>query len=306
METVGVVAHRGGLLVDRRELTVGVVRMTSRVDGLQVELIARVPRELAGPPSLPHPDRDRLSPYEGGRSLRFGWLDGDGGVRWQYASSGLSMTLAEWSYRRFHYLYVLPPLFDEVTLVLAWPEIGFPTTPVVLPLPGRAEVERDDSPLWAPGIGLPDTEERDRLLAEPLPDEVLIETGTVVAAPVVLHGSAEAVVVLSRVTAVGALLALEVHTFARGAAEAAVRALDLASPDGTRGFDHYGDLAVVAVISGSTARWLRPCGGVVFVKTPGFSSYAEHFVPRPDGPLDLLVSWPVVGLSEVRVRVDVP
>jgi hypothetical protein len=33
-------------------------------------------------------------------------------------------------------------MFDEMRLVLAWPEIGFPETVVRIPLPDRASVER--------------------------------------------------------------------------------------------------------------------------------------------------------------------
>jgi len=310
MDTVGVLAHRGGLLVDRPELTVGVVRAVSRSDGLEVELIARVPVDRLDSWGGPSAARHLLPAYDEGLDLRLGWLDAGGRARWEYPTTTATATHYRWPRKRFRSLHVLPPLFDEVSLVLAWPEIGFPETVVALPLPGRAEVDRDDAPLWTPGGGVPVVDEWERLpvedlLPEHIPDEVPVETGTVVAGPVVFHGSAEATVTLARVTAVGPLLSVAVLTVARGAAAEAVNVAAFAPhpPDGA----HWDGLAI-AVVHGSTARRLWLSGGTLGGGSGDFTAATDFVLPRQDGPLDLLVSWPVAGLPEVLVRVelDVP
>ncbi|GIE76983.1 hypothetical protein Aph02nite_29330 [Actinoplanes philippinensis] len=76
--TLGVLAHRGGLIAERPELTVGVLRAVSRPTGLELELVARRPLDRRsagerqadiragrrGPAPAP---RRLLPPYDEGR-----------------------------------------------------------------------------------------------------------------------------------------------------------------------------------------------------------------------------------------------
>ncbi|MEO6082637.1 MAG: hypothetical protein ABIQ18_05980 [Umezawaea sp.] len=305
METVGVLAHRGGLLVDRPDVTIGVVRAVSRLDGLEIELISRVPRDRIVPsgPASPRAPRRLLPAYDEGVDLRLGWLDGDGRVHWEYLVRSSSHAHHQTPYRRFHSGFVLPPMFDQVSLVLAWPEIWFPETVITLPLPDRETVERGDSTVWRPGDGVEVTEEWERRPAAHNRDpvEIEVESGTVVAGPVVLHGAEQATVVLTRATAVGPLLALEVVRMARGETATAVSAVAFtrgAPPDPASRHEE-----VLAVVDGSAAHALRSAGGST-TGGPGYTSAAEFFLPRPaTDVLDLMVSWPLAGLSEVWVRV---
>src|SRR6476661_1969763 len=97
-ETLGVLAHPGGLVVERPELSVGVVCAVSRPTGFELELLARRPLDRrsaverqadiragrAAPPAAP---RRLLPPFDEGIDLRVGWLDHDGRAHWQFASS---------------------------------------------------------------------------------------------------------------------------------------------------------------------------------------------------------------------------
>src|SRR4051812_26400889 len=137
-ETLGVPAHPGGMLVERPELTVGLVRATSSPAALEIELIARRPPDRrAGirAPAAPH----LLPAYDEGMDLRLAGLDENGRAHWSYPTQSSSESGV-----RFHLraLFRLPPVFDAGSFVLAWPEIGFPETVVRLPLPDRETVER--------------------------------------------------------------------------------------------------------------------------------------------------------------------
>ena len=296
METVGVQAHRGGFLVDEPEVTVGVVRAVSRLEGLEVELISRVPGDRVGPPG------DRWPPvYDEGVDLRLGWLD-DGRVRWAYPALRSSTSHYQFPSAHFRATFALPSLFGDVSLVLAWPEVGFPETVVGVALPDRATVERDDSPLWTAGVGLPVTGDLVRYPTSPERAEFDVESGTVVAAPVVLHGSTEAVVALTRATVVGSRLSLEVLSTARGDKGETVRAAFGPAPFDRWGRPPYG--VAIAVVDGAVAHELRSSGGGASTDARGYTAETEFVVPRPETDfLDLVVSWPLAGLDEVRVRV---
>ncbi|MFD9732831.1 hypothetical protein [Umezawaea sp. NPDC059074] len=224
--------------------------------------------------------------YDGGIDLRFGWVD-EGRVRWVVPVLGETW-LYQFPNDHFRAVFALPPLFGEVSWVVAWPRVGLAETVVAVALPERAAVERDDVPVWTAGSGTPVVGEFERRDAEPVLDLVDVETGVAVASPVVLHGSDRAVVVLARVTAVGALLALEVHSLTKDR-------IDTTWPTRPRE-----GVAAVAVVVGSAA--VTP--HTPYLSSSGLAGRAEYVLPRPDGPLDLLVSWPRAGLSEVRVRVE--
>jgi hypothetical protein len=303
-ETLGVLAHHGGLIAAHPQLTVGVLRAISRPTGLELELVARRPldrrtaaeRQAAiragGPPPLPAPRR-LLPPYDEGLELRVGRLDGDGRAHWVYAvgsssSSGdhaggvhgfsLQMTV------------LLPPLFDRLSLVLAWPEIGFPETVVELPLPDRATVDRDAVSIWdAPVHAVPPPPGlRFRTGTFPAvePDA---EAGRIVAPPRVLNRGGDAVVVLTRLTEIGDSLSFELQCLA---------AVDIPHDMSTIAG------ASVAVLTDGEATWARSHTASASGSDRRFESTAGYTVPRPDGDvLHLLISWPAAGLPDACVGV---
>lgn len=295
IEVLGVVAHPGGVLVRRPELTVGVVRAVARPSGLTVELLSRTPREVAIRPAVA--PRRLLPEYDEGMDLRVGWLEAGGRARWEYAVSERGRTSPTAPTERCG-VYLLPPLFDEVSLVLAWPEIGFPETVFPLRLPTRDRVEAAATSVWdAPRDGVPVTEEFGRHLADFGRLDLAIEEGVAVAGPRVLHGSADAVVVLTRATAVGASLSLEVQSIARGAMALTIGAPPL-SPSDDPG------QAVVAEVRGRDAHRLRSVAGTFGGGGDRHQAVGEYVLDLPgDGVLDLIVSWPLARLDEVRVRV---
>ncbi|MEV4283072.1 hypothetical protein [Actinoplanes xinjiangensis] len=304
-ETLGVLAHHGGLIVARPELTVGILRAVSRPTGLELELEARRPLDrrtaaerqadirAGGPPATPAPRR-LLPQYDEGLHLRVGRLDGDGRAHWEFAtrSSSSSGDPAGGVHGPSLQMTVrMPPLFDTVSLVLAWPEIGFPETVVELPLPDRAAVDRGTVSVWdapvratPPPAGL---HYRDDDIPAVEPDP---ETGRIVAPPQVLSRSGEAVVVLTRLTEIGDALSFELGCLA------------------TVGIPHEMSLipgASVAVVHDGEATWVRSHRAAASGGDRSFEAIAEYTVARPAGDvLRLLISWPAAGLPDACV--DLP
>ncbi|MGW4213817.1 hypothetical protein ACWEIJ_37940 [Lentzea sp. NPDC004789] len=322
-ETLGAVAHPGGLLVRRPELTVGVVRAVSRLSALEIELLARRPldrrsaterqRDIRDGVSVQPAPRRLLPVHDEGIDLRVGRLDHAGRAHWEFATSFSSSSGDHFlgtngpSYRA---LVRFPPSFDQIPLVLAWPEIGFPETVVTLPLPGRTTVERATISIWqAPLDGRPVPEGlthlADRRHAAPA-----VETGTNAAAPRVLHRRDHQVaVVLTRLTAVGSMLSAELLSIAKGDSAAAITARAFHSRRPAPGDDPAriragGRGASLAVIRGQEAYWLRSGDGSSSGGDEIFTSLREFTLNRPhDDLLDLLVAWPLAGLHDVRVRI---
>jgi hypothetical protein len=291
---VGVVAHRGGLLVRRPELTVGVVQAVSRPSGLWIELIARRPLDTRSATQRQREIRTRrvtgaprvlLPEFDEGEDLRLGWFDAAGKVRWEFPRSRLSSSgdshlgVDGPSYRLG---YQLPALFDAVSIVLAWPEIGFPESVIALPLPDRDAVAAGTASIWAAPVEtlpVPGLAYR----AAPRHDPVPVETGAVVAAPRVLHRGEHAVVALTRLTAVGSALCMEVLGVSRADRSARPR---------------------IALIAGHDAGWLTAQGATSSGGPDGHTSRQEFTFDGPAGDvLDLLVSWPGAGLADARVLV---
>ncbi|MFC4063408.1 hypothetical protein [Actinoplanes subglobosus] len=280
-DTLGVTAHRGGLIAESQVLTVGVVSAIARPGGVELDLIARRPRSL---PAVAAAARRLLPAYDEGLDLRVGWLGAGDHALWEYPSRTSS---DGYEYRS---VVDLPPLFDRMSMVLAWPEIGFPETVVDLPLPGRTAVERGTVSVWeaparftAPPPGL-----RHRLGEHP-PDHPAIEAGRIVAGQQVLCRSDTAVVVLSRLTAVAGGVAMAVTTMADG---------DI---DAFR-YDHMGPS--VAVVLGGEAVQLRPLYGESGGGDGHFESTAEFALARPaPDVLPLLITWPEAELPDAYVEV---
>lgn len=324
-ETLGVLAHRGGLVVERPELSVGVVRAVSRSTGLELELIARRPLDRRGakqrqadiragrgvPASAP---RRLLPAFDEGTDLRVGWLDHDGRAHWEYGSHSSSSgdNYEGVNGPSLRTVLQFPPLFDHVSIVLAWPEIGFPETVVGFSLPDRANVERHTVSIWdAPldATRAPDGLNH-RVAALPF-KELAVEAGHVAAVPQVLSRHDHAVVVLSRLTAVGEDLSVEILSVAKEErADAIVAAFFPPSrrpPDVSDDIEQIrtgGPGASIAVVHDRDADWVRPhqsesSGGGRILRTT-----AEFTVSRPDhGVLDLVVGWPLAGLPDVCVAV---
>jgi hypothetical protein len=324
-ETLGAVAHPGGLLVDRPELIVGVVRAVSRLVGLEVELLARRPldrrtalqRQADIRAARTATARRPTPAYDEGVELRFGWLDAAGRAHWVYPSASFSSggDAPDGMYGpSLRVVFHLPPLFDAASVVLAWPEIGFPETVVRLSLPDRDTVARHSVSIWEAPVdagAVPDSLSEH---AAPLwTAEVAVETGRTVAAPRVLHRGADAVVVLTRLTAIGAVLSMEVLSLARGDLAGAVTASAFPPhPPPTWAADDPVQIrrgqpgASVAVLHDTDAFWLQPHTASTAGGDHTFENTGEFTLVRPDSRLlDLIVVWRTAGLPEVRVSIPI-
>lgn len=325
-QTLGAVAHPGGFLVRRPELSVGVVRATSRVSGLEVELLARRPLDRRGATERQR-DIRRVGPiavaarkllptYDEGMDLRVGVLDEHGRAHWHfpdYVSGGSGDHARGESGPTHRALFRFPAVYDEVKLVLAWPEIGFPESVVTMPLPDRSTVERATTSIWdAPVAAVP--------TAEPFEHHVptwhlneTIEAGTTAAIPRVLHRGDGAAVVLTRLTAVGPdVLSMGLSSIAVGDAARTISAGHAFGPH--RGARRETDEATriredgpggsVAVVRDGRAFWLRSQSGAFSGGGEVFSGSADLVLERPeDDVLDLLVTWPLAGLPDARARI---
>lgn len=306
--TLGVLAHRGGPLVRRPELAVGVVQAVSRPSGLSLEVIARRPLDRRDATQrqrdiqLRRGEQARVAPrrllpdHDDGENLRLAWLDQTGRAHWEYSSTSSSSSGDDHTGSdgpSWRSTYVLPPMYDQLSLVLAWPEIDFEETPITIPLPDRATVERATTSIWrAPVDALPVTEPlTDHRTAHHAP--VPIETGTVIAAAQVLHRGDHAVVALTRLTAIGSALSIELLGVATGplADTLTARAPEWIGPS-------------LAVTKGNDAFWIPLQEGTSTGGEQRFATVQELTTHRPDGDtLDLIVAWPQAGLPNARVRI---
>ncbi|MGZ3145134.1 hypothetical protein ACVDFE_24685 [Lentzea chajnantorensis] len=308
-EVLGAVAHPGGLLVHRPELVVGVVRAISTPWALEIELQARRPLDHRGAAEVA--PRRLLPAHDEGVDLRVAWLDETGHAHWEYA-------LSSWSDSGDHVggtsghrvVFRFPPVFDEMSLVLAWPEIGFPETIVRLPLPDRATVERTTTSIWRAPLDVRPLPQGLTHHVAPHHDAPALETGTIAAPPLVLHRRVHrAAVVLTRLTVVGPVLSAELLCVARGHAadvvnEHAFSDRQDTAPDDPARVRTSGPGAAVAVVQGSGAFWVRRGELVASGGDQTFSCLQQLVLRRPeDGWLDLVVAWPLAGLGDVLVRV---
>ncbi|MEU0877004.1 hypothetical protein ABZ345_00280 [Lentzea sp. NPDC005914] len=324
-ETLGAVAHPGGMLVRRPELTVGVVRAVSRLSALEIELLARHPldrrsaterqQDIRQLPSRPAVAPRRLLPeYDEGIDLRVGLLDPAGRVRWEFATSSMSSSGDYYlgtSGPTYRSVFRFPPSFDQMSLVLAWPEIGFPETVIPLPLPDRTTVERATTSIWQAPLDV-----------RPVPDGLThragdhhaspaLEAGTNVAPPrVLLRHDHRAAVVLTRLIEANSMLSMELRGFAKHDSADAInphafhgrRRTSAEMDDPAQIRAHRGPS--VAVVQGHEAIWIPPGDGSFSGGDQTFSSLQEFTLNRPHGDLlDLIVAWPLAGLDDVRVHI---
>ncbi|MER7273042.1 hypothetical protein ABT369_01160 [Dactylosporangium sp. NPDC000244] len=310
LETLGVLAHRGGLIVEHPELTVGVVRAISRPTGLELELLARRPLDhrdvlrrqadiragRTGPPPAP---RRLLPAFDEGIDLRVGWLDDTGRAHWEFGSWESS---SDYDGFRLRTRLQFPPRYSHVPVALAWPEIGFPETVVDLALPDRVTVERGTVSIWdAPlDTAIPPSPLHYRA-DETMLGEPRVEAGRIVAEPRVLHRGDDAAVVLTRLTAVAGVLSLEIVSIAHGERARAATAADFPPREA-----HLETGASIATLDGHAATRVRPYAASSSGGATAFQSRAEFAVPAPAGDtLTLLVAWPAAGLSDAVAAVAV-
>jgi hypothetical protein len=326
-ETLGVLAHRGGLLVQRPELSVGVVRAISRPTGLELELLARRPLDRrsaterqadirAGRDAPPVAPRRLLPPFDEGTDLRVGWLDKDGRAHWEFGSCSASSGdyYEGTNGQSLHTVLHFPPLFDHVSVVLAWPEIGFPETVVGLALPDQAAVESNTVSIWdAPLHAKPVPDSLNHRVAAFPFNELAVEAGRVVAVPQVLSRGEHAVVVLTRLTAVGAALSMEILSVAKEERAHAIVATVFppsrrppSISDDPEQIRTCGPGASIAMVQRRGADWVRPQKSSSSGGSGIFRTTAEFTVSNPDdGVLDLVVSWPAAGLPDVCAQIPV-
>ncbi|MEU4744839.1 hypothetical protein AB0G02_30855 [Actinosynnema sp. NPDC023658] len=323
-ETLGAVAHPGGLLVRRAELTVGVVQATSRSTGLELDLLARLPldrrsaieRQRDIRRAAPVAPRRRLPAFDEGMDLRLGRVDDTGRAHWEHPAFHSSSSGDHFEGRSgpvHDFTYRLPPLFDEVTLVLAWPEIGFPETLVTVALPDRATVDRATRSIWdAPVTAVAPAEDYEHHVTT-AHHEVDVESGTSAAPPQVLHRNDHAVVVLTRLTAVDhATLSVGLTSSARGDvadtignAMSARLGIPPAEGDRTDLIRSASHVPAIAVVTDGKAFWTPEYRSSFTGGNHGYSGRQDFIVPRPhDDVLDLLVTWPPAGLPEAHARIQ--
>ncbi|MFD7655957.1 hypothetical protein ACFV4N_18440 [Actinosynnema sp. NPDC059797] len=316
VEVLGVPAHPGGLVVRRPELSIGVVRLVSRPSGLEVDVLARQPsdrrdatrrqREVRGGHAVAPAPRVLLPDPDEGLELRLGVLDDSGRAHWAYPVRESSRTGDRHTGGfgpEHHRTFLLPPAFGEVSLVFAWPEIGFPEAVVTLPLPDRGAVERGATSIWdAPVAAVPAAgrfADRDARHV----GAVAVETGVAVTAPRVLHRGDHAAVVLTRLAAVEpGLLSASVVGVARGGVANALMGPPGAPPDlsrrsrGRTGPD-------LAVVRGAEAFRLPVDSAEAGGGSGRMVTDSRYVFDAPaDDVLDLLVTWPAVGLPDALVR----
>lgn len=326
-ETLGAVAHSGGLLVRRPELSVGVVRAVSKLSALEVELLARRPLDRRSATERQQDIRDGLSnqpavasrrllpAYDEGIDLRVGWLDHAGHAHWEsataYSSSSGDHFLGT-SGPTYRAVFRFPPTFDQMSLVLAWPEIGFPETVITMPLPDRTTVERATTSIWQAPLDVRPVPEGLTHHAGRRHDPPAIEAGTNVAPPQVVHRRDHRVAVaLTRLTDTNSMLSMELLSIAKDDSADAINARVFPWPRPTSGalddpaqIRTTGPGASLAVVQGHEAFWIRPGDGSSCGGNQTFSCLQEFTLNRPhDDLLDLIVAWPLAGLQDVRVRI---
>jgi hypothetical protein len=309
VETLGVLAHHGGLVVDRPELSVGIVRAVSRPATFELELLARRPLDRrsaserqadirAGRDASSVAPRRLLPPFDEGIDLRVGWLDDDGRAHWEFGSwsSSSGDHFEGTNGPSLRTVLCFPSLFDQASVVLAWPEIGFPETVVDLSLPDRATVERNTVSIWDAPLNARSAPGSLNQRIDALPfEELAVEAGRIVATPQVLSRGDDAAVVLTRLTAVGAALSMEIVSVARGERAHAVAAEQLRT---------HCSGASVAVVHDRDAVWLRSHGGSSGSGSRSLHATEEFASGRPEGAvLDLMVAWPAAGLPDVCVEI---
>ena len=292
--------------------------MVSRTSGLQITVVARRPADRRGTADrqaairagdvTPGASRLLLPSPDEGMELRLGWLDSDRHARWEYPhGSESSSGGADGEGPSLRATFVLPPLFEAMTLLLAWPEIGFPEASIELALPDAVTVESASVAIW--DAALPESRKPSwaRQVAADL-DTVPIaeESGTVIAQLRTLHRSAGAALILTRLSAYENVLQATITGVARGT---------VADRLGRQGFPPIGssDNDLLAFFGRAKPVFGLVQDNILMTAAPGdgtatggpgiYETETRFAVPRPvdHQPLQLAVGWPQAGLDIVEI-----
>ncbi|GAA3862368.1 hypothetical protein GCM10022243_31000 [Saccharothrix violaceirubra] len=291
----------------RPELTVGVKLAVARTTGMDWELIARRPPDRRSatrrqqdvrlvPPLEPAPRR-LLPTADEGLDLRFGTLDDAGRAHWHFPVHSSAGTGDHHEGPSHDVVFRLPPAFDRITLVFAWPEIGFPETTITLPLPDRTAVDRATRSVWdAPVTATTPVPHLARRTAAHL--RANAEEGIGIAPPQVLHRGEHAAIVLTHLAAVDRVLSFGLSGHAHGDTARTIARTAFGPPHGTD------PSPTVAFVADGEAFQVQAYSGTSFGSGAVHTDRQDFFVPRPhDDVLDLLVAWPIVGLAEAHARI---
>jgi hypothetical protein len=300
VDTLGALAHHGGMLVERPEVTIGLLTAISRSSDLDIELVARQPLDRRDAEQRKREIRQRVEPaprrllprFDEGMGLRVGRLTGDR-VDWLF-TDGASGSSGDHHGGTFgphtQARYTLPATYDAIDLVFAWPEIGFPETAVTLSLPDHAAVERATVDVWQAPLNVLPVPVLTKEDQAAYVDRVAVESGTSIAPPQVLNRGGNAVVTLRRLTVVESVVSMEVVGTGPDTVTPDIEPWNFPFP-------------AIAVLNGTAATWLPPITGTTSGGAGVMHVETEFLAARPAGNvLDLLVGWPQAGLGNVRVQ----
>lgn len=242
--------------------------------------------------------------------LRLGWLDSERHARWEYphnSESDSGGTAQDGPGPSLRATFLLPPLFEAMTLLLAWPEIGFPETSIELALPDAVTAQRASVSIWDGDLPESRIPSWARQVSSDL-DSVPIaeETGSAIAQPRTLHRSRDAALVLTRLSAYENALQATVTAVARGTIADQLRGPRfprIGSPDTDlpaffgRAIPIFGLVQDDVLITTAPGDGTATGGPGIYEAETGFA------VPRPAGhhPLRLAVGWPQAGLDIVEI-----
>lgn len=322
-QELGAVAHRGGVIVEHETLRVGIAQLVSRTSGLQISMVAQRPADRrgtaerqaairAGDEVVTSPRR-LLPAADEGMELRLGWLDSGGRAQWAYPQSSMADSggpAGDAPGPTLRATFLLPPLFGSMTLLLAWPEIGFPETSIELALPDARTVERASVSIW--DAELPDSRTpswKRQVIAAPSPYSTTAEeTCTALASPRVLLRSAGAALVLSWLSADDAVIRATVTGVVHGTLAERLWRVRMSPPPG-----HHGEPPplldpadpLFGIVQGETLLTAVPVAGSASGGSAFYEAEASFVLPRPADrqPFELGVGWPPAGLPAVQLLI---
>ncbi len=242
--------------------------------------------------------------------LRLGWLDSYRHARWEYPHSSESSSggpARDGPGPSLRATFVLPPLFEAMTLLLAWPEIGFPEISIELALPDAVTVERASLSIWdadLPESRIPSWARQVTADLDWVP--IAEETGMAIAQPQMLHRSTDAALVLTRLSAYENVLQATVTGVARGAIADQLRRPrfpKIGSPDTDVPAFFGRSTPVFGLVQDDILITSAPGDGTA-TGGPGIYEAERRFaVPRraDHQPLQLAVGWPQAGLDIVEL-----
>lgn len=257
--------------------------------------------------------RALLPAYDEGIDLRVGWLDPFGRAHWEYpvCGSGDSGDGADGEFGpSLQVTYCLPPQFDTVTLIFAWPEIGFPETTVTLALPDQRSVEEATVAVWeAPMPTSARPSWHNVAMTSDLPRRVRDETGVILTPPQVLLRNDDAVLLLTRLCAHEDVLRATLIALARGATADSLRAWASSERcDSSAGIEPTSRTGgpVIGLVNGNILDLSRFDGSEMSTGSGAFKMSSTWSLPRPAlmGPVRFGAGWQLAGLEDKEIILD--